>query len=99
MTLNMLTIASMIQLGKVYGNLMVDLQPKSRKLRARALRLIEELGRVTSDQARQYLRRANGRAKVAIVMARTGLSYREAARKLAESKGALGVLLDEASKS
>ena len=43
MILNMLTTASMVRLGKVYGNLMVDLRPTSRKLRARALRLVQKL--------------------------------------------------------
>ena len=95
MILNMLTTASMVQLGKVYGNFMVDLQPKSKKLKARALRLIVELGGVSADEARRYLRQAKGRAKVAVLMARTGLSYRQALHRLAESKGLLRSCLDE----
>ncbi|HLC40564.1 MAG TPA: N-acetylmuramic acid 6-phosphate etherase [Methylomirabilota bacterium] len=99
MTLNMLTTASMVQLGKVYGNWMVDLRPNSKKLKARALRLIEQLGRVSSVEAHHYLARAHGRAKAAIVMARTGEGYDQALRKLAESHDSLRVCLKRAKPS
>ena len=95
MILNMLTTASMVQLGKVYGNWMVDLQPNSKKLKARALRLIENLGGVSPIHARRYLVRAHGRAKVAILMARTRLGYHQALRKLAESHDSLRACLEQ----
>ena len=94
MVLNMLTTASMVRLGKVYGNWMVDLQPNSRKLRARALFLVESLGQVPPEEARRYLVRARGRAKVAILMARKRLSYRQALRRLADSKESLRACLE-----
>ncbi len=87
--LNMLTVASMIRLGKVYQNWMVDLQPKSQKLRARALRLIERLGRVSSKEARDYFERAGRKTKPAILMAKKGLSYPEASEKLKKASGFL----------
>jgi len=89
MILNMLTTASMVRLGKVYQNRMVDLQPKSRKLRARALGLVQEIGGVSRPRARRLLRAAGGRAKVAIVMARLGVDAREAVRRLNAADGSL----------
>ena len=71
LVLNTLTTASMARLGKMYGNRMVDLQPRSRKLRERALRLVAELGGVPRARA-QLLLAAGGNVRVAIVMARTG---------------------------
>lgn len=87
--LNMLTVASMIQLGRVYQNWMVDLQPKSRKLRARALRLIERLGEVSPKEALDYFERARKNAKPAILMARKRLNYSQALKKLKSASGFL----------
>jgi N-acetylmuramic acid 6-phosphate etherase len=89
MILNMLTTASMVGLGKVYGNLMVDVTPTSRKLRARALRLVQGLGGVSRDRARYLLKAAEGRVKIAVLMARRGLSAREAEKQLARAGGFL----------
>src|SRR5213592_1229182 len=82
LVLNTLTTASMARLGKVYGNRMVDVQPRSRKLRARAARLVAEIGGVSPARARQLLAAANGRVPVAIVMARRRLPADAAARAL-----------------
>ena len=73
LVLNTLTTASMARLGKVYGNRMVDVQPRSRKLRARAARLVAEIGAVSTARARRLLAAADGRVPVAIVMARRDL--------------------------
>ncbi len=89
MILNMLTTASMVRLGKVYGNRMVDLRPTSRKLRARAVRLVQELGGVSEQRARRLLKAAGGRAKVAILMAQRRLSGREARQRLSRAGGSL----------
>ena len=78
LALNTLTTAAFVRLGKVYGNRMVDLQPRSAKLRARALRLVVELGGVSEREAARLLAAAGGRAKLAIVMARLGVDAREA---------------------
>lgn len=89
LVLNMLTVASMVRLGKVYENWMVDLAPKSRKLMARALALIERLGRVRPGEAKHYFQSARGNVKAAVLMARTHSSYSEAEKKLAQSAGHL----------
>ncbi len=94
MILNILTTAAFVRLGKVYGNWMVDLEPRSRKLRARAERLVQILGKVPRRNARRYLRMAGGRAKVAIVMSRKDLSARAASRLLQEAGGSLRRCLD-----
>jgi len=82
LVLNTLTTASMARLGKVYGNRMVDVQPRSRKLRARAARLVAEIGGVSPARARRLLAAARSRVPVAIVMARRQLSADAAARAL-----------------
>ncbi len=74
LVLNMLTVATMVRLGKVYGNRMVDLQPRSAKLQARATRLIAELASVAPARAAQLLQQSGGNAKTAIVMAKKKLS-------------------------
>lgn len=95
LVLNMLTVTSMIQMGKVYQNWMVDLQPKSRKLRARALGLIEKLGGVSGKEAAVYFEKAKFNAKLAICMARTGWDYKTAFRKLKQNSGFLHKTLAE----
>jgi len=82
LVLNTLTTASMARLGKVYGNRMVDVQPRSRKLRARAARLVAEIGGVSPARARRLLAAADGRVPVAIVMARRDWPAGTAARAL-----------------
>ena len=95
LVLNMLTVASMVQMGKVYHNWMVDLQPKSRKLVARGLRLVETLGQVNAREAEIYFDQARKKVKVAILMARKRLDYAAAVKKLKESSGFLEKALDE----
>lgn len=92
--LNTLTTAAFARLGKVYGPWMVDVAPRSAKLRARAERLVARLGRVSRLRARRALRAAAGRPKVAIVMARKGVTARVAARLLRAEGGSLGRCLE-----
>ena len=83
----------MVQLGKVYENWMVDLQPKSEKLVARALRIIREVAGVDEAAAKEALRASRNRTKVAIVMLRREVGVRQAERLLKNSGGMLrGVL-------
>jgi N-acetylmuramic acid 6-phosphate etherase len=89
LVLNMLTTAAMTRLGRVYGNRMIDLQPRSRKLRDRAERLVADLAGVSRPRARAALAAAGGRVRIALVMARTGMSARDAARALLASGGAV----------
>ncbi len=80
--LNMLTTAAMIRTGKTYGNLMVDVQMDSEKLRDRARRIISAVTGVEDDLVDQLLKRAKGNVKAAIVMQKTGLPYARATARL-----------------
>ena len=68
LVLNTLTTVAMIKLGKVYGNLMVDLQATNEKLRDRSLRIIMEMTDLSRPRAKKLLARADGNVKAAIVM-------------------------------
>jgi N-acetylmuramic acid 6-phosphate etherase len=83
--LNMLSSISMIKIGKVYNNLMVDVQACNDKLVDRAKRLIVEIGGVDSIKAEGLLNQANGSAKIAIVMAKRNVGYNEAIKLLKEN--------------
>jgi N-acetylmuramic acid 6-phosphate etherase len=87
--LNMVTTTAMIRTGRVFGNLMVDLQARSVKLRERSLRLVQQTTGVSRARASRLLAEAGGRVKVAIVMGRGGVSRRRAVRVLAENGGFL----------
>jgi N-acetylmuramic acid 6-phosphate etherase len=82
LVLNMLTTASMIRIGKTYGNLMVDVQTGSEKLRDRARRIITIVTGLEYVDADKLLRRAHWNVKAAIVMQKTGLTYVRATSKL-----------------
>jgi N-acetylmuramic acid 6-phosphate etherase len=96
MVLHTLTTGAMVRLGKVYGNLMVDLRPTNAKLRARAVRIVSRLTGRPPAAARALLRRAGERPKVAVVMDRRGVSAPAARRLLAAHGGDLGAALGEA---
>jgi N-acetylmuramic acid 6-phosphate etherase len=82
LVLNMLTTAAMIRIGKTYGNLMVDVQMGSEKLRDRARRIIVIVTGLDYDEADKLLRRAHWNVKAAIVMQKSGLSYNQALSRL-----------------
>jgi N-acetylmuramic acid 6-phosphate etherase len=84
--LNAITVGVMTRLGKVHENLMVDVQPTNRKLRARAARIVREL---TGHDPEAALKAAGGKVKTAVVMLRRGIGAREAERALAKSGGNL----------
>ncbi len=82
----MLTTAAMILIGKTYGNLMVDVQTNSEKLRDRARRILQIVTGVDSDEADRLLKKAQLNVKAAIVMQKTGLSYSKALARLRKAK-------------
>jgi len=82
MVLNMLTTISMIRMGKTYGNLMVDVQTGSEKLKDRARRIVHIVTGVEYDEAGELLRQANWNVKAAIVMKKAGVSHTQAVRLL-----------------
>ncbi|MBI2932197.1 MAG: N-acetylmuramic acid 6-phosphate etherase [Planctomycetes bacterium] len=94
LVLNMLTVATMVRLGKVYENLMVDLQQKSTKLKARARRIVRTVTGVDEADADRALAAAGGQAKTAIVMIRHGCSRRHAEALLAKHGGSLRKALE-----
>jgi N-acetylmuramic acid 6-phosphate etherase len=89
MVLNILTTASMVRLGKTYGNLMVEVRPNSEKLRDRAKRMIMQILGVNRQKADSLLRRSNWDVKAAVVMGSKKLSQREAKELLARHNGFL----------
>ncbi|MBI3319849.1 MAG: N-acetylmuramic acid 6-phosphate etherase, partial [Candidatus Omnitrophica bacterium] len=93
--LNMLTLATMVRLGKVYGNQMVDVRPTSRKLRARAVRIIHQVVGGSSQEAAQWLRRSRGEVKTAVVMASRKIDARTARQLLARHEGMLRRIVEK----
>src|SRR5688572_1854627 len=86
LVLNMLTTGAMILIGKTYGNLMVDVQINSEKLRDRARRILNIVTGIDPDEADKLLKKAQGNVKAAIVMQKTGLSYTKALARLRKEK-------------
>ena len=87
MVLNTLTTGAMIRLGKVYGNLMVDLMAVSQKLHDRGERIVMECCGVGRAEARAAIERAQGSVKLAIVMVRKRVDLNEARRLLDAAGG------------
>ncbi len=85
MVLNMLSTISMIRLGKVYKNLMVDLTPINGKLITRAINIISKATGLSNEESYKLLKESKMRPKVAIVMALTGKNAREAEKLLKEN--------------
>jgi N-acetylmuramic acid 6-phosphate etherase len=80
--LNMLTTGAMVRTGKTYGNLMVDVQTGSEKLKDRARRIIVIVTELDYDEADKLLKRAQWNVKAAIVMQKSGLSHAQALTRL-----------------
>ncbi len=87
LVLNMLSTGTMIRLGYVYGNLMVNVQPTNVKLRDRACRVVAAAAGIGPQDAARVLDEANGTVKLAIVMARLGIGRDDAERRLAVAGG------------
>jgi N-acetylmuramic acid 6-phosphate etherase len=85
LVLNMLTTGAMILTGKTYGNLMVDVQMGSEKLRDRARRILHIVAGLDPEEAEKLLKRAHWNVKAAIVMQKTGLTYARALARLRRS--------------
>jgi N-acetylmuramic acid 6-phosphate etherase len=87
LVLNMISTATMVRLGKTYGNLMVDLQPKNAKLRDRTLRILGTLTGLDPKAAEARLAEANGELKVALVMELRQVDAAQARALLARHNG------------
>jgi N-acetylmuramic acid 6-phosphate etherase len=79
----------MVLLGKVYGNLMVDVAPNSRKLVMRGKRIVQEATGLTPGEAARLYERSGRNPKTAIVMAKAGCPRADAERRLARHEGRL----------
>ena len=95
MVLNMISSISMIRMGKVYENLMVDVQATNSKLRKRALKIVMEAGRVPNYEAEAKLFDSDGDLKLAIIMARLDVDVEKARNILANANGYLFKALGE----
>ncbi len=89
LVLNMLTTASMIRLGKTFGNLMVDLKASNAKLQSRAVRIVAEATGCSRQEASTLLNQAGQDVKLAILMQLSGRSPESARAALARAKGFL----------
>lgn len=85
--LNMISTVSMIQIGKVYKNLMVDVQPTNEKLVERSKRIIMEATGISYEEASTYYDQSKQNIKVAILMVLTNCTVEEALKKLQTSNG------------
>lgn len=93
--LNMLSTGTMIKLGKVYGNLMVDVEETNEKLVARAHRIVVEATGCSSEESSAALSKASGSAKLAIFLILSGLPLENAKEELEKADGHLGLALKQ----
>jgi len=99
LVLNTLTTGAMIKLGKVYGNLMVDLRATNEKLRDRSIRIVMTVTGLSRRRARALLQRAEGKVKAAIVMHFRRVNLSRALEILQEHDQMLRPAIAEATKS
>ena len=94
MVLNMISTTTMIKLGKVYGNLMVDLMAVNKKLCDRGTRIISQVRGISYEEAALLLKKANYSVKCAIVMSFLNCSLKESQKELELSGGFLSKVLN-----
>ena len=96
MVLNMLSTGAMIKLGKVYGNLMVDVMPTNEKLVRRAVSIVATAANVDEELAKSTLEECGFSVKTAIVMLICGLNADEAKAELDKNGGVIARVIGEA---
>ena len=94
MVLNMLSTGAMIKLGKVYGNLMVDVKPSNEKLIRRCVTIVCSAAECTEAEATQALEECDYRPKVAIVMVLRGVNADTACAMLQKAEGRIAKVLE-----
>ena len=95
LVLNMLSTGAFIRMGYVYGNLMVNVQPKNTKLVDRARRIVAQAAGVPRERAAELLAASGDNVRVAILMEKTGLDRAEAERRLATARGRVSAALEK----
>lgn len=93
MVLNTISTAAMVKTGKVYGNLMVDLQVTCQKLQDRGERILMDTLGVPREEAARLLEASGGHVKTAIVMSRLSLDAQQARRRLEAVGGSIAELV------
>jgi N-acetylmuramic acid 6-phosphate etherase len=94
LVLNMITTTAMVRLGKVYENMMIDLQMTNLKLKERAKRIVMTITGVSYDDAARYLDEAGGHVKSALVMIKAGVTFQEAQDRLKNADGFVRAAID-----
>lgn len=94
LVLNTLTTGAMVRLGKVWGNLMVDLQVTCAKLEDRGERILESMLGIERAAAASLLERAGGHVKTALVMGRLDVDAEEARRRLEDASGVIARVVE-----
>ena len=89
LVLNMISTTTMIKMGKVYGNLMVDLQVVNEKLRDRGTRIIRDLTGLDYNESQKYLEAAHGSVKSVLVMIKKNCSLSDAKLLIEKNQGNL----------
>ena len=87
LVLNMLTTTAMIQTGKVYENMMIDLQMTNLKLKERAKKVVMTITGIGYDEAGAFLEKAGGHVKTALVMIKSNIDREEAEQRLQKAGG------------
>jgi N-acetylmuramic acid 6-phosphate etherase len=91
----MITTAAMVRLGKVYENMMIDLQMTNQKLRERSKRIVMTITGVGYEEAADYLEKADGHVKTALVMIKAHVNREEAQQRLARADGFVRAAIDD----
>ena len=94
LVLNTITTGAMVRLGKVHGNLMVDLQVTCQKLQGRAERILQSMLEIDGEEAFSLLAEAEGHVKTALVMKRLNVDAEEARRRLEEADGFIARIVE-----
>lgn len=87
LVLNMLTTTAMIRLGKVYENMMIDLQMTNKKLVERSKKIVMTITGISYEEAENYLKKADGHVKTALVMIKAGVDAEDAKKRLERADG------------
>lgn len=85
--LNMISTGAMVGIGKVYENLMIDVKATNKKLKQRAVNMIQEVLQTTDEDSVKLFKQSDEQVKVAIVMGMHGISKEEALERLKQAKG------------
>ena len=96
--LNMLSTASMVKIGKVYKNYMIDVRPTNEKLKIRAAKIVSAITGVSEEKAQNELTKNNYKLKHSILAIKYGMNYEEAEKIIAENNGVLRKIFQIADK-